>query len=320
MAVHFTSKRYERTDNTKSDAKDELALIRQHMARPPEGSVLLSITPATAKAILDTYNIENRAFKSYKTRQLVSAMRAGDWRVTGESIKFSDRRLLDGQNRLRACAESNTPITTHVVFGVKDDAFAYIDTGASRTPGDVLSIVGVSNPNIIAHVITWINTLENFPGLRSRIQLTPSQILHLHRTVYTDAGEHVMWGRELQSATGSRTPVARGATMHYAFERFGGKTRADTFMLAWINNNPAVPQAVVLRRRINQMSNYTSGLMAVSWFYATVIKAWNLYIDGTVPVTVADLKWSEEEPFPAVHPRRDVTEVTAVEEEAVSAE
>ncbi len=287
-------------------AHDELDIIKRYMIKPPETSVVMTIMPAMASAILAAYNTENRSLKPRKIRAIVGALRNEEWLVTGETIKFSSTRLLDGQNRLTACVESHTPIRTHVVFGIPDAAFAIIDTGAPRTPGDVLYIAGIHDPHTIAHIVRWMYTLESAPGLRSRLDLSPNSILHLYRTRYSDITDHLGWGRQLQTASGSRVPIARGALLHYAFERFGGRDRADEFLQSWIDGPEkrarGIPQAFLLRRRLMQMSDYTSGLLPVTLSYATVVKAWNAYIRGA-QIGVADLKWGPEEPFPSVLPR-----------------
>lgn len=287
--------------------------IQRYIANPPKTSVVLEITPPVANAILKTYNIENRGLKARKIKNIVTALQHGEWLVTGETIKFSPRRLIDGQNRLTACVESGKPIVSHVVFGIPDEAFAIIDTGASRTPGDILHIAGVRDPNAIAHIITWIYTLETAPGGRSKLSLSPNQILHLHRTRYSDVGENLGWGRQLQKTTNS--PTTRGALLHYAFSRFGGPEKAEHFMLTWIDPEVegGAPQARLLRRRLTQIARVVGGALPVTQVYSLAIKAWNAYIQDQ-PISVADLKWGAEEPLPLVLPRpRETAERRAAE-------
>lgn len=84
------------------------------------------------------------------------------WKINGESIVFgSNGVLIDGQNRLEACARSSSGFTSVVVFGVEPDSFDTIDSGKSRTGADVLSILGETNTNILSAVLTWIWRYQN---------------------------------------------------------------------------------------------------------------------------------------------------------------
>lgn len=212
------------------ESDDTIQSIKDYISRPPKTSVVLDITPRMAKAILDTYNTDNRGLKRHKIRPLVGELRSGGWLVTGETIKFSDRRLLDGQNRLTACFESGVPIRTHVVFGIPDEAFAIIDTGAPRTGPDVLVCAKVLNPGIIAHAVARLNSWENNPGKREVLGLSPNQILELYRTKYRGLDSHIGTGQQLQKAT--RTPAARGVVLSYAFAQVVSPIKADAFMQA----------------------------------------------------------------------------------------
>jgi hypothetical protein len=72
-------------------------------------------------------------------------MRAGRWKLNGESVIFdSADRLLDGQHRLWACIESQRPFETVVVFGADPEAFTTIDQGRHRSPADHLVVAGVA--------------------------------------------------------------------------------------------------------------------------------------------------------------------------------
>lgn len=278
--------------------------IERYIAAPPETSVVLNIDADLARAILDKYNLENRGLKPHKIRPLIGDLQAGHWLLTGETIKFSDRRLLDGQNRLTACAESGVPIRTHVVFGIPDEAFSIIDTGAPRTAGDVLVCAGHKNPNELSHAVRRLHSWKETPGSRSVLQLSPNQVLTLLETEYHDLPRHLRWGRELQAQT--KLTTSRGLTLHYAFESGMGSAAADTFMRAWIDNTGA-QQAVVLRRRLAQMQSIIPGALHTNVVYAVAIKAFTRFVKG-LPVDVATLRFAEDEAFPVVPSQQSVKE------------
>lgn len=108
------------------------------------------VTPEMAKNWMTGNTMNRRINKSYVThyaRQMVNGL----WTLTGEPIIFSNsHKLLDGQHRLLAVIESNTPVEFLVVFNVQEECFKDINTGKNRTVGDIFSITGIKNYNNIA--------------------------------------------------------------------------------------------------------------------------------------------------------------------------
>lgn len=111
------------------------------------------ITPDMAKEILDLRNSQNRNPSERNITKFARDMAANKWRTgNGESIKFkSDETLADGQNRLFAVVRAQTlnPEFMGLPFvlckGVDDEDVSTIDTGRSRTFGDVLKLDGEIN-------------------------------------------------------------------------------------------------------------------------------------------------------------------------------
>ena len=70
-------------------------------------------------------------------------MKAKKWDVNGETIIIADNEdILDGHHRLWACDMADVPFTTSLVKGIAPDKFKSIDTGAVRSPADVIYIGG----------------------------------------------------------------------------------------------------------------------------------------------------------------------------------
>lgn len=105
----------------------------------------LDVTPELAEEWLGK-NTKNRRTKQAKIGQFVRSMERGEWRMTGEAIKFDVfGNLLDGQNRLTALIESGKTIRFCVMRGLLPEAQDVMDTGAARTVGDQLTIHGHTN-------------------------------------------------------------------------------------------------------------------------------------------------------------------------------
>lgn len=104
---------------------------------------IINITPEQAQKMLEK-NFNNRALRIAKVSQYSLDMEQGLWQLNGMPIIFtSDMELLDGQNRLTSIIRSGVSCETVVIQGVSRNAFKTIDTGANRSGGDMLSILGV---------------------------------------------------------------------------------------------------------------------------------------------------------------------------------
>lgn len=118
------------------------------LAQP--GQQVIEVTPAQAKIWL-LLNKNNRKTKGVKIVQYARDMREGNWKFTGEAIKFNDLGdLVDGQNRLHALIDSETTQPFLVVTGLVKDAQAVMDSGAPRNAGDALVFHGYKYPNELA--------------------------------------------------------------------------------------------------------------------------------------------------------------------------
>src|SRR4051794_26652549 len=82
------------------------------------GVYVVTITPDQAKELL-VRNTNNRRQKDRAIAEYARAMRTGAWQVTNQGLGFDKKgTLADGQNRLLACIEADTPFTTLVATGL----------------------------------------------------------------------------------------------------------------------------------------------------------------------------------------------------------
>ncbi len=143
----------------KAQPEHQYEQLRSFTSQPPQSgsSRIITITPALAALILERLNSNNRKRRPSNIKRFAEAMTKDNWLLTGDSIKFSKNRLLlDGQNRLAACMRSGKQFKTHVIFGVDDDAFTRIDSGATRTNADTLKMAGVPYYAVVAPAIRWL--------------------------------------------------------------------------------------------------------------------------------------------------------------------
>ncbi len=110
-------------------------------------SFLAVITPEQADEALRTSK-GNRLLRETAIDQMAFQMENGEWTLTGEPIIFSiDGSLIDGHHRLSAVVRSGKSILSIVTEGIPLGAFAYIDIGIVRRPGDIFHLAGITDSN-----------------------------------------------------------------------------------------------------------------------------------------------------------------------------
>jgi hypothetical protein len=103
----------------------------------------MTITPEIAKNILNEGNYDNRNIRKGHVQNLASRILRGEWKLTPQGIILhTSGRLLDGQHRLLAIVQADTPVTT-TVFTVSDESvFKTLDQGAKRSMADISGVDG----------------------------------------------------------------------------------------------------------------------------------------------------------------------------------
>ena len=100
------------------------------------------ITPELAKEYLK-HNKVNRPKRPDYIEGIARDIKRGQYHPTHQGIAFDENGdLIDGQNRLYAIIEADTPISILVSRNVKHSSGAYIDCGAARTFRDSLAFDG----------------------------------------------------------------------------------------------------------------------------------------------------------------------------------
>jgi len=130
---------------------------------------IATITKDVAQTLL-RQNANNRSVSPQNLANVKNSLLRGEWRLNGEAIKVArDGSLLDGQHRLIAVAETGIPIETVVISGLEPEIQATMDTGKSRTLGDVLRMRGYAQSHSLAALATGLERMDNY-SLRSVVQ------------------------------------------------------------------------------------------------------------------------------------------------------
>ena len=80
------------------------------------------ITPETAASMLQL-NTGNRPVVAKHVTAIAREITEGRWQINGDTVCFSDDRLVDGQHRLMAIIKAGIPIQTFVVRGISSESF-----------------------------------------------------------------------------------------------------------------------------------------------------------------------------------------------------
>jgi hypothetical protein len=272
------------------------ALVSGH-----EGTMTLAVGPELAEALLGS-NTGNRRLNARRVSQLADAMRASAFVNTGAPVIMSREGILnDGQHRLAAVVESGSTVEMDVRFGVPRAVFAHTDTGASRTPGDVLSILGVTTGKRVAAALRLLVLYERGLPESVRTFVSNAEVGSAHERwpdmedVVARVGGH-QWPPAVKS-----TPLYVTA---FLASRAPGKTKLDSWLdsvATGLNASREDPTYQLRERLMRGVQSATREGMLEK--FALMIKAWNLHAKGET-VAMRDFKWvavgKGAEPFPKV--------------------
>jgi hypothetical protein len=272
----------------KDQATNLLALIKE----PPENSRILTVTPELAQWILENINTNNRRQRPGKIKAWAAVMAAGDWLLTGDTIKFGKSgALIDGQNRLAACFRGGVPFRTYAAFGIEDRAFNVIDTNSVRSNADTFKMAGVEYDRIVAHAVRWLMIYDGDPLDRSRS--IPNTELWDYYQKHVDAEQMRRAARHAYNIKG--LPHSALAAHLYLFYHKNAKaTKAFATDLEGYQRG-----GKKLIDRIADLRKQAMGRLHETQVNALFILTWRAYRDNKT-VTAKTFKWTETNEYPAI--------------------
>ena len=159
---------------------------------------VVEITPKDAEVLLSKY-LHNRPISRDNINKYAIQMSEGKWHLNGEAIIINDKGLTDnGYHRLAACIQAGVPFQTVLIEGVKHETWTTIDTGKTRSAGDVFGIMGITNPtqkaSIVAKYCALTKGLKGLAdaGALHRLRgtgLTRQDLLNMYRKYETTFDE-----------------------------------------------------------------------------------------------------------------------------------
>lgn len=260
------------------------------MSTEPVSFKVVRVTPAMAKDWLSK-NTFNRAPQHKIVERYASDMIIGDWRLTGDTIKFaSTGELIDGQHRLLAIIRSRLAQKMLVVNGLDKEVFYMLDIGKKRSFHDVLAINDYTNTALTAATIRtcyiWTKTKfksfksdapssHNYDVLMDFITKNPSIKKSIHNQI--SLGRNYL------------IPDSILAAMHWILKKIDAE-KADDFIfkmttgLELINSSPIY----IARKKVEQLRRQGNSLRKQEYINV-IIQTWNAYYNRK-PLTQIILK------------------------------
>jgi hypothetical protein len=261
---------------------------------------LEQISPQKAAEMLGQ-NPVNRTLREEVVQQYARDMRAGLWRINGESIKFGIAgELLDGQHRLKACIAAEMSFQTIVVRGLTEADRDTVDRGIKRTYGDILKMRGESHVVLLAGIIAKIHRYEKY-GLRTAFaqEKTRYSSNELDATFNRHPGLRGYAKRAEQVSKPMKLAPSTVALLMWLFDQ---KNREDCewffHKLVTGEDLPSGHPLLTLRRTLFNLNESPHGKNPLI-VAAIIVKAWNAYREGrTLGVLTYRVGGSQPETFP----------------------
>jgi len=165
----------------------------------------LDVTPELAFKLLEA-NTHNRPLVQSRVERYARDMRAGQWRVNGDAVRFDiNGILIDGQHRLWAVTESGVTLKMLVVRGLEPEAQDTIDQGKPRSIKEVFHLGGIENSRLVAPILlTIFRVSTNKPHI-----YTPE----VAKAMYDYWHDDVQWMASAVSRYTKRATVAAALTI-----------------------------------------------------------------------------------------------------------
>lgn len=143
------------------------------------------LTPAMARRLIDLNAVNNRDLQPSRAALYLRDMLTGRWREqTGQSVKIgSDGRLLDGNTRMHALAQSGLTLKFDLCFGVNPEDILVMDSHRPRSTRDQIKVAGGVDPGragpIVKRIFAWDRGA--YMGVNGSTTATPIEVAETYQ-------------------------------------------------------------------------------------------------------------------------------------------
>lgn len=256
------------------------------------------ITPQKAEQYLYR-NTHNRKLRPRRVEILSGAMKRGEWKANGDSIRFDKNgRLVDGQHRLHAIIDSGVSVEMVVIEGLGEDAQMTMDTVDPRTLANTLELSGYADSGKLAAAITYLWKMENKRVREVSAKPTIAQAMALFAE-HPGILDSMSVARQVSSRF--RCSPAQLAALHYTMSGLDSDD-ADFFFAHLASGADLSEKSPIylLRDWFVRKTNSPERYEPVHG-HGMIVKAWNAYRRGE---EIVRLQWVRSgpraEPVPEV--------------------
>ncbi|MCQ9178936.1 hypothetical protein KMT30_07800 [Streptomyces sp. IBSBF 2953] len=252
------------------------------LPKPPSdepSACVMDVGPELASRWLRN-NTHNRRLRDKAVADYARDMKAGNWSLNGEALKFSrDGGVLDGQHRLHAIVEAGATVPMMIVVGLDRAAQETMDTGRKRTTGDLMGLRGEANAHVLAAVLrrirAWDTGDQRFTGAYAATNRECADLLEERPEIRRSAEIAVRTRHVFPHIPASMLGVA-----HHLFSRVSPDDTAWFFQrLGDGAELPVGHPILALRARVTS-ERLDSVRMPEARYLAYLIRTWNAVRDG----------------------------------------
>lgn len=270
---------------------------------------IVTMTPEMAAQILSEKNLRNRRLRPSVVRKYSHAIRTGQWRLTQQGVAIgSDGTLLDGQHRLAAIVDADTPIQIALATDCDPTTFSVLDTGMARLAADVLHMKGASYSNHLAAGLKMYLLMQNYSD-KVWSGAAPHYPTHAEiGDLFDDREDDASFASALAaSAHSSCRQISRSATVAFTLlciDAEHNRDRIEQFCVRLGSGVGLEDTSPILRLRAALTNGIlatkrTSGGRLSQTHLACLIKAFNYWNEG---VAIKVFKLPTIPPMPIVLP------------------
>lgn len=258
---------------------------------------VVSVTPQMAADWLKR-QYDNRPVRDYIVERYAADMKAGRWRMNGQTISFlPDGRLVNGQHRLHAVILSGCTVAMSVAYNVSLDALDSFDRGIVKTVADIYQMHGVSNQHLVAGAMAVI-----WRGRTKQMHTAHIPSSGESLALYNSGNVRERLSHSISIARKSSNFLATGlgAGVHFLCAE-KDEALADVFftMLGSGERMGNGDPIYALRQRLLTFKGKDHRHMQIrpAMRVALTIKAWNAEREGRKMLA---LRWNENEAYPEI--------------------
>jgi hypothetical protein len=260
------AKQNQHSPNSQPDARklnqDDQLVARVEMVTPERAEQLLAL------------NTINRGISGSVVDKYARDMRAGRWRLNGQTIKLTTSgQLLDGQHRLEAVKKARRAFPAIVVEGVPESCLGSLDVGHKRSLGEILRDRGEVNTASLASALRWLWMLKHEVILAANTSPTNGEMLEL-----LEENPGIRNGQKYAASLRDFMGSGITAALHFVFSE-KSVDQADAFFERLVDGVELTSTNPIyhLRERLIKIRASHRVRTAEAERVALAIKAWNAF-------------------------------------------